>query len=135
MQDTHATKRGRVVESMHVALSRNETHQKFKIWVYADEGLVRGSGLTVGEAGISANHDFLAHKDGSSFRFTEGSYRMEVFAQLLGDRERIMLFSQSLEISREVAAQMRRSFSVSAAAALLPPSAAFAPCSASSFQR
>jgi len=31
--------------------------------------------------------------------------------------------------------RMRWSFSVSAAAALLPPSAAFAPCSASSFQR
>ena len=30
------SKRGRVVESMHVALSRNETHQNFNIWVYGD---------------------------------------------------------------------------------------------------
>jgi hypothetical protein len=71
-----------------------------------DERLVRGSGLFVGEAGISANHHFLAPRDGSSFRFTEGRYRMEVFAQLLGDRERMMLFSQTLEISREIAAQL-----------------------------
>jgi len=91
---------------MHVALSRNETHQNFNIWVYGDERLVRGSGLFVGEAGISANHHFLAPRDGSSFRFTEGRYRMEVFAQLLGDRERMMLFSQTLEISREIAAQL-----------------------------
>jgi hypothetical protein len=44
--------------------------------------------------------------DGSSFRFSEGRYRMEVFAQLLGDRERMMLFSQILEISHEIAAQL-----------------------------
>jgi hypothetical protein len=99
-------KRGRVVESMHVALSRNEMHQNFNIWVYGDEKLVRGSGLFVGEAGISANHHFLTPRDGSSFRFTEGRYRMEVFAQLLGDRERMMLFSQTLEISREIAGQL-----------------------------
>ena len=32
-------KRGRVIESMHVALSRNETHQNFNIWVYGDDKL------------------------------------------------------------------------------------------------
>ena len=46
------SKRGRVVESMHIALSRNETNQNFNIWVYGDERLVRGSGLFVGETGI-----------------------------------------------------------------------------------
>src|SRR5947199_1179157 len=38
------SKRGRVIESMHVAVSRNETHQNFNIWVYGDDKLVRGSG-------------------------------------------------------------------------------------------
>lgn len=50
------SKRGRIIESMHVALSRNETHQNFSVWVYGDERLVRGSGLFVGEAGVAANH-------------------------------------------------------------------------------
>ena len=99
-------KRGRVVESMHVALSRNETQQNFNIWVYGDEKLVRGSGLFVGETGIAVNHHFLAPRDGSSFRFTEGRYRMDVFAQLLGDGDRTLLFSQTLEISPEIAAQL-----------------------------
>ena len=99
-------KRGRVVESMHVALSRNETQQNFNIWVYGDEKLVRGSGLFVGETGIAVNHHFLAPRDGSSFRFTEGRYRMDVFAQLLGDGDRTLLFSQTLEISQEIAAQL-----------------------------
>src|SRR5579862_7874181 len=40
------SKRGRVIESMHVSLARNETHQNFNIWVYGErEKLVRGSGL------------------------------------------------------------------------------------------
>ena len=97
------SKRGRVVESMHVALSRNETQQNFNIWVYGDDRLVRGSGLFIGETGIAANHHFLAPTDGSSFRFTEGRYRMDVFAQLLGDRDRTLLFTQTLEISKETA--------------------------------
>ena len=66
------SKRGRVIESIHVAPSRNETHQNFNIWVYGDDKLVRGSGLFVGENGVAANHHFLTPKDGSSFRFTEG---------------------------------------------------------------
>ena len=100
------SKRGRVVESMHIALSRNETHQNFNIWVYGDERLVRGSGLFVGETGIAANHHFLAPKDGSSFHFIEGRYRMDVYAKLLGNRDRTLLFSQILEISGEIAAQL-----------------------------
>jgi hypothetical protein len=103
------SKRGRVIESMHVALSRNETHQNFNIWVYGDEQLVRGSGLFVGETGVAANHHFLIPRDGSSFRFTEGHYRLEVFAQLLGDRRRKLLFSQVLEVSRETAIRLASS--------------------------
>jgi hypothetical protein len=71
-----------------------------------DEQLVRGSGLFVGETGIAANHHFLAPSDGSSFRFTEGRYRMDVFARLVGDRHRTLLFSQTLDVSRESAAQL-----------------------------
>ena len=47
-------KRGRVIESMHVSLARNETHQTFNVWVHGDEKLVRGSGLFVGESGVAA---------------------------------------------------------------------------------
>jgi hypothetical protein len=99
------SKRGRVIESTHVALSRNETHQNFNIWVYGDEKLVRGSGLFVGETGVSANHHFLM-PDGSSFGFTEGHYRVNVYAKLVGDRSPKLLFSQSLEISRDISLQL-----------------------------
>ena len=102
------SKRGRVIESMHVALSRNEMHQNFNIWVYGErEKLVRGSGLFVGETGISANHHFLTPEDGKSFSFIEGHYKLEVFAHLLGDVKPIKLFSQQLDISRDIATALR----------------------------
>jgi hypothetical protein len=92
------------MESMHVAFSRNETHQNFNIWVYGERGrLVRGSGLFVGETGVAADHHFLTPKDGSSFRFTEGHYRLEVLAHLLGDKKPLRLFSQLLDVTREKA--------------------------------
>jgi hypothetical protein len=103
------SKRGRIIESMHVALSRNETHQNFNVWVYGNEKLVRGSGLFVGETGVEANHHFLSPRDGSSFRFTEGRYRVDVFARLLGDEKQTCLFSETLELSREFAAELATS--------------------------
>ena len=102
------SRRGRVIESMYVALSRNETRQNFNIWVYGNEKLARGSGLFVGWTGVEANHHFLVPRDGSTFHFTEGRYRMDVFAKLLGDRSQILLFSQILEIPRETAALLEK---------------------------
>jgi len=104
------SKRGRVIESMHVALARNEMLQNFNIWVYGDERLVRGSGLFVGETGVAANHHFLVPNDGSSFRFTVGHYRMDDVAKLLGDDHPIVLFSQTLEISREIGTMLEQPY-------------------------
>lgn len=101
------SKRGRVIENMHVTLSRNETQQNFNIWVYGDEKLVRGSGLFVGETGVAVSHHFLSPRDNNSFQFTEGHYRTEVFAQILGDRRPKRLFTQRLDISRDAAEQLR----------------------------
>ena len=97
------SKRGRIIECMHVALSRNETLQNFNIWVYGDDKLVRGSGLFVGENGVATNHHFLVPNDSTSFRFIEGRYKLEVFAHMLGDKTQTKLFSQTLEITRDLA--------------------------------
>jgi hypothetical protein len=102
------SRRGRVIESMYVALSRNETRQNFNIWVYGNGKLARGSGLFVGWTGVEANHHFLIPRDGSTFRFTEGHYRMDVFAKLLGNRAQTLLLSQTLEIPRETAALLEK---------------------------
>ncbi|MDI7774500.1 hypothetical protein [Asticcacaulis sp. EMRT-3] len=100
------SKRGRVIESMHVTLSRNESHQNFSVWVYGEEKLVRGSGLFVGETGIAANHHFLTPKDGSPFKFLPGRCELRVFARLLGERRQKLLLSQVLELSSDSAAAL-----------------------------
>jgi hypothetical protein len=102
------SKRGRIVENIHVSLTRNETSQNFNIWVYGDDKLVRGSGLFVGETGVAANHHFLAPMDGTSFHFTEGTYTLEVFARLLGDKSPLRLFQQKLVIDRETANALKQ---------------------------
>ncbi len=103
------SRRGRVIESMHVTLSRNEARQTFNVWVHGDEHLVRGSGLFIGETGVSANHHFLAPPQGTSFSFIEGDYVLEVFAKLVSDNRPKRLFSQNLIISRDLAALLQNS--------------------------
>lgn len=92
-------KRGWVVESVHIRISRGETRQNFNIWVYGDgDKLVRGSGLFVGETGVATNHHFLLPEDAPPFSFLPGTYIVEVFAKPLGSRQ-LMLFSQALEVT------------------------------------
>lgn len=100
------SKRGRIIQSMHVSLARNETVQNFNIWVHGDDKLVRGSGLFVGEMGVSANHHFLAPRDSNNFQFAAGRYRLTVYAHLLGDHIQTKLFTQELEISAETATSL-----------------------------
>ncbi|WP_028313622.1 hypothetical protein [Desulfatibacillum aliphaticivorans] len=97
------SKRGRVIQSMHASLTRNESQQNFNIWVHGDDKLVRGSGLFVGETGVAANHHFLTPIDGNSFRFLSGKYCLKVYAHLVGDSKQVLLFCQELDVSSEMA--------------------------------
>lgn len=101
-------KRGRVVESMHVALVRNETRQNFPFWGYGDDKLVRGSGLFVGENGVATNHHFLTLKSDVAFQFAEGQYQLTVFAKFLGVRKPVRLFQQTLELSALHALELQK---------------------------
>jgi hypothetical protein len=92
------SRRGHVIENMHVAVSSAMQRQQFNIWVYGDEKLVRGSGMYVGETGVAANHHFLLPTNAHAFRFQATTYQIDVYARLLGKRDRL-LFSQALEIS------------------------------------
>ena len=78
-------KRGQVIESLHVSLQRNESKQNFSIWVYGQKGdLTRGSGLFVPQEGVTFNHHFLPPHDGTNFTFVAGTYRLVLFAKLVG---------------------------------------------------
>ena len=91
------------MESMHVALSRNEIHQIFNIWVYGERGrLVRGSGLFVGDGLCSRSP--LSHSERRKFiPLYRRPLRLEVLAHLLGDKKPLRLFSQLLDVTREKA--------------------------------
>jgi len=95
------SKRGQVIESMHVRVERDETKQNFYIWVYGDKKLSRGSGLFVSEKGIACNHHFLLPKEGIDYRFIAGDYKLKVFAKLIGKNKAIEIFSTNIHIDKE----------------------------------
>ena len=100
-------KRGQVIESMFVRLRRGESHQTFNIWVYGEARLARGSGLYVGENGVTCNHHFLLPFDGSTFEFLPGEYSVRVYASLIGAKRAIRLFSAHLTITEEFSKRLR----------------------------
>lgn len=94
------SRRGQVIESMHVTLSRGETKQNFSIWIHGQKNeLARGSGLFVSYEGITMNHHFLLPPDGSNFKFLPGKYRLAVWAKLVSRTSSIQLKSIMLEIT------------------------------------
>ena len=92
-------KRGRIIESMYVKIRRGESVQNFNIWVYGDDSLARGSGLFVGENGITCNHHFLLPKDGTQFDFFPGDYIVEVYTTLVGQSEILLMSKIKLYLS------------------------------------
>lgn len=98
------SKRGRIIQSLWVTLSYGEVRQNFNVWVYGDGQLVRGSGLHVSDTGFAVNHHFLVTEGNTAFRFDEGRYKLEVFAEILGDSDPKRLISQELTVSDTEAA-------------------------------
>jgi len=93
-------KKGQVIESLHIALRRNESKQNFNIWVYGDKGdLKRGSGLFIPQEGVTYDHHFLLPEDGANFLFLAGSYEFVVFAKMVGNASLKQLSSVKLSIS------------------------------------
>jgi hypothetical protein len=105
------SKRGRIIESLHVSLQRSETMQNFSVWVYGDDKLRRGSGLFVGETGVEANHHFITHGDTHNFQFLAGRYHLKVYARLLSDRSHKQLFAQDLDITADIAGRLEKAAS------------------------
>jgi hypothetical protein len=98
------SKRGRIIENMYVSLSCEDISQDFNVWAYGERNeLVRGSGLFIGETGVEANHHFLVPRDTKHFAFIPGTWSINVFAHLLGEKREQLLFSQSLTVSPEEA--------------------------------
>lgn len=103
------SKRGQVIESMHVKIERGETKQNFSIWVYGDTNLYRGSGLFVSDSGVTYNHHFLLPPDGSDFKFLDGEYMLRVYANIVGNKIPFELYNINLSITKEQAIALKNS--------------------------
>lgn len=100
-------KKGQVIESLHIALHRNESKQNFSIWVYGDKGnLKRGSGLFIPQEGVTYDHHFLLPEDGANFQFCAGSYSLVLFAKMVGNASLKQLSSVKLNISESQAEKL-----------------------------
>jgi hypothetical protein len=89
---------GRYIQNMFVRLQRGETIQNFNIWVYDNNGLVRGSGLYINKSGIACNHHFLMPHDGSTYAFLAGEYLLQIFVEPV-NKAPIKLFEKTVVIS------------------------------------
>ncbi len=101
------SKRGNVLSSLHVRVTRGETTQTFNVWVYGEEKLNRGSGLYVGEQGIVLNHHFLPPSD-TAFKFVPGKYKVEMFAARVDHPQPQLLWSENLELPQSLIEQMEK---------------------------
>lgn len=101
------SRRGRIVQSLYVKLRRGETLQTFNIWVLGEEKLARGSGLFVGQEGVTCNHHFLLPEDGTSFSFLSGDYRLEVFATIVGVSRPLLLGIAHVQVSESIAGALK----------------------------
>jgi hypothetical protein len=76
--------------------------------VLGDEKLSRGSGLFVGEQGTVANHHFLQSPDTEKWSFRPGDYRLQVYAQVVGEKSPTMLFGTTLSISADQSKELEK---------------------------
>ncbi len=98
-----SAKRGNVISSLYVRLTRGETIQTFNIWAYGEVGaLMPGSGLFVGEQGVAFNHHFLPPADGTAFKFLAGDYLLELFAVQVNHAKPKLLWSVALDLPQHL---------------------------------
>lgn len=91
-------KRGQVVESLFLRVREGTRHAEFSFWGYGDRDLVRGSGLFVPETGVATNHHFNPVDPESLFRFSQGSYSLELVAKLVGRESLVSMWTVTLDM-------------------------------------
>jgi hypothetical protein len=100
-------KRGHIVEGLYLKVRQGESTQTFDFWMYGEtKELKIGSGLRVGEDGVSFNHHFLPPRGDSSFAFLAGEHTIEVYARILNRHAPVRLSTVKLSLSAEHAAAL-----------------------------
>ncbi|MFX1453322.1 MAG: hypothetical protein ACFFCM_20985 [Promethearchaeota archaeon] len=97
--------KGKYIQNMYIRLQRSESIQNFNVWVYDNNGLVRGSGLFINKNGIACNHHFLMPRDGSKYDFLAGEYLLQVFVETVDEKPK-KIFEQKLSLTEEQQKEM-----------------------------
>jgi hypothetical protein len=99
--------RGRIIESMFVRLHNRAGCHLFDFWGYGETNeLSLGSGLFVGQAGVTYNHHFILRRDRNEFLFWDGDYCLEIFAHIVSAPRPTKLMEIKLEVDAQTAAEM-----------------------------
>jgi hypothetical protein len=101
--------RGKMVESMYAKLRRGNTEQVFGFWGYGETTkLSPGSGLYVGQTGVSANHHFVLSVHEGGYEFVAGDYTIQVFARLAGAPRPTLLSEVTLTLNERNVATLAK---------------------------
>lgn len=101
-------KRGHIIEALYLKVRRGDSAQTFNFWMYGEtKELKIGSGLRVGEDGVSFNHHFLPPKNASSFTFLAGEYTIDAYARILNRSSPVLLSAMKVSLSPELADALR----------------------------
>jgi len=101
-------KRGYIIEALYIKVRHGESTQTFNFWMYGEtKELKIGSGLRVGDDGVSSNHHFLPPKDAYAFAFVAGEYAIEAYARILNRKDPVLLSTVKLSLSQDHAAALK----------------------------
>ncbi|MBI5377245.1 MAG: hypothetical protein HZA82_01290 [Thaumarchaeota archaeon] len=85
-------KRGHVVESMFIKITRDDSVATFGEWIYWDGGKVHLGGVKIGEEGRTLFDHFLLSGRTDSFSFALGKHSVEIYAVKVGAKRPLKLF-------------------------------------------
>jgi hypothetical protein len=98
--------RGCILQRMFALLRQGDDARYFDVWVYGDDTLRRGSGLFIPQTGLATNHHFLLPLDSTDYRFLTGSYTLELWCAIVGERHARLLSSFELAVTQEQATEL-----------------------------
>jgi len=99
--------RGYVVEGLYLKVRCREIEHMFSFWtVNQDSRMTIGSGMKVGEDGVSADFHFLPPKTAHGFQFLAGEYKIAVYARVVNRSSSILLSKFEVGLSEEQAHAM-----------------------------
>ena len=100
--------RGRMVETLWLRVRTGQAEMILSRWAYGERSdLSPGSGLFVGQDGVTLNHHFLPVKGSAILAFSAGVYTIEVLATTAGRHRAIVLGEMSLTLAEDHAAALK----------------------------